>query len=259
MATPLSPEYLKKRAKNLLRPLIPAHRRFIRSGEHFRLGGEREVHELPSLVTAGSVAVDVGAHIGDYTYSLCKAVAPGGQVIAVEPLPDLARFLIRATKKLGLPVTVLNCALSAQPGHAELSVPLNDGLEDLGFATLVPRVSGGKTVRVEVRRLDDVCSDVAGKISFVKIDVEGHELDVLRGSEAMIKLHRPNLLIEIEQRHSLVPISETFAYVLSLGYRGEFIEEDKTRHPLDEFQTQTHQTSRLGQKSYISNFIFRPI
>jgi FkbM family methyltransferase len=259
MAPSLSPEYLKKRAKNLLRPLIPAHRRFVRSGEHFRLGGEREVHELPALVTAGSTVVDVGAHIGDYTYSLCKAVAPGGHVIAIEPLPNLARFLVHATKKLGLPVTVLNCALSAQPGHAELRVPLNDGLEDFGFATLVPRVTGGKMIRVELKRLDDVCGDVSGKISFVKIDVEGHELEVLRGGEAVIKKHRPNLLIEIEQRHSPVPIAETFAHVLSLGYLGEFIEEDKTHHPLSEFETEKHQTSRLGQRSYISNFIFRPV
>ena len=145
MSTSLSPEYLKQRAKRLLRPLIPAHRRFVRAGEYFLVHGEREVHELSSLVTPGSAAVDVGAHIGDYTYSLCKAVAPGGQVIAIEPLPDLAQTLARATKKLGLPVTVLNCALSSQTGLAELRVPLNHGLEDLGFATLVPRVTAAKS------------------------------------------------------------------------------------------------------------------
>ena len=259
MATTLSPEYLKKRAKHLLRPLIPAHRRFVRAGECFLLGGEREVHELPSLVEPGSVVVDVGAHIGDYTYSLCKAVAPGGHVIAVEPLPNLARSLARATEKLRLPVTVLNCALSAQPGEAELRVPLNDGMEDFGFATLVPRVTGGKVIRVELKTLDDVCSDVKGKISFIKIDVEGHELDVLRGGGAVIKKHRPILLIEIEQRHSPVPIKETFDHVLSLGYRGEFLEADKTHHPLSEFETEKHQTARLHTREYISNFIFRPV
>lgn len=254
----LSPQYLKKHAKAALRRFVPAHVRFVRAGKTFLIGGEREVHLLPTLVTPGSVAIDVGANVGDYTYSLCQAVGPAGRVIAIEPLPDLAEVLTRATRKLALPVTVINCALSSQQGEAELRVPKRDGLREVGFATLVPRISGGDLVRVELRRLDDVCQTVEGKISFIKIDVEGHELDVLRGGERTIREHHPNLLVEIEQRHSLIPIRQTFDYIISLGYRGEFMEEDGTHRPLESFDIQTHQTGRLGNRSYISNFIFRP-
>jgi FkbM family methyltransferase len=251
--------YLKNRTRAVVRRFIPAHRRFIRAGEFFLRGGEREVHELSKLVEPGSVAVDVGAHIGDYTYSLCRQLGPNGRVIAVEPLPDLARVLTRATTKLRLPVTVINCALSSKAGEAQLRMPVDNGLEKKGFATLVPRIEGGKTFRVELRRLDDICQNVEGKISFIKIDVEGHELDVLRGGEETIKRHRPNLLVEIEQRHSPVPISETFQFITSLGYRGEFVEEGGARAPLSSFTVETHQTARLGQRSYISNFIFLPV
>ncbi len=254
----LSLQYLTKRAKAALRRFVPAHVRFVRAGKSFLIDGEREVHLLSTLVTPGSVAIDVGANVGDYTYSLCRAVGPGGRVIAIEPLPDLAQVLTRAARKLALPLTVINCALSSQQGEAELRVPKSDGLRQPGFATLVPRISGGDVVRVELRRLDDVCQAIEGKISFIKIDVEGHELDVLRGGERAIKQHRPNLLVEIEQRHSPTPIAQTFDYILSLGYRGEFVEEEGTLRPIETFDIQTHQTGRLGKRSYISNFIFRP-
>src|SRR5690349_13141846 len=106
-----APAYVVNRSKDVLRDLLPAHRRFIRAGEAFLRAGEREVHQLSRLVQPGSIAIDVGAHIGDYTYSLCKHVGSGGQVIAIEPVADLAAMLERATRTLSLPVTVHNCAL----------------------------------------------------------------------------------------------------------------------------------------------------
>jgi FkbM family methyltransferase len=252
--------YAKNRLKEILRPFIPAHVRFRRAGEGFLRGGEREVHELGRLVTPGTTAVDVGAHIGDYTYSLCKHVGPNGHVIAVEPLPDLARMLTKATAKLNLPVTVVNCALSTQPGEAELRVPWEGGERMAGYATLESRetAEGGQVFRVKVRTLDDVCAGAASRISFIKIDVEGHELSVLRGGIEMLKKHRPNLLIEIEQRHSAVPIGETFAFIESQGYRGEFLTPDRQPHELSEFKMDVHQPENAARGQYVSNFIFMP-
>ncbi len=252
------PAYLKNKAKSFLRRFIPAHRRFVRAGESFLIGGEREVHELGSLAMPGTVVVDVGAHIGDYTYSLCRAIGPNGRVIAIEPQPDLARMLTKAVTKLQLPVTVVNCALSSKPGKATLRMPTENGAAKQGFATLVPRIEGGKSFDVQLRTLDDICQPAA-KISFIKIDVEGHELEVLRGGEETLRTHRPNLLIEVEQRHSTTPIAGTFDFVTSLGYAGEFIEADGSHQPLSTFSVETHQTGRLGMKNYISNFIFRPV
>jgi FkbM family methyltransferase len=254
--------YLKNRAREVLRRLRPAHVRFTRAGESFLAGGEREVHELPALVAPGSVALDVGAHIGDYTYSLCRAVGANGRVIAVEPIPDLARMLERATRRLRLPVTVLNCALSADPGQADLLIPVNNGRRAAGYATLERRVgTRGQVHRVALRRLDDVCRDLTARLSFAKIDVEGHELQVLRGATETLARHRPNLLIEIEQRHSTVPISETFDFLRSSGYRGVFLGADGSRRPLEEFDIATHQPANLGgtgSTGYVSNFIFLP-
>jgi FkbM family methyltransferase len=253
--------YLKNRVKEILRPFIPAHVRFVRAGEGFLRGGEREVHELGRLVAPGTTAVDVGAHIGDYTYSLCKHVGAGGHVISVEPLPDLARMLVRATQKLKLPVTVVNCALSTEPGEAELRVPWASGERMAGYATLESREKavGGQVFRVKVRTLDEVCASAPSRISFIKIDVEGHELSVLRSAVETLKKHRPNLLIEIEQRHSPGTIAETFSFVTAQGYRGEFLTPDRRRHELSEFKPDVHQQpGNSGRGQYVSNFIFTP-
>jgi FkbM family methyltransferase len=254
-------EYLKNRAKDLIRPWIPAHRRFLKEGRAFLVDGEREVHELPSLIEPGTVAVDVGSHLGSYTYALCRLLGADGQVIAIEPIPDLAGMLSRAARKLNLPVVVHNCALSSTEGQADLLVPVRRGKKAVGFASLERKnASAGQLYRVPVRRLDDLCRDVNKRISFIKIDVEGHELKVLAGGTETLRRHRPNLLIEIEQRHSPAPIGQTFSFLTSMGYRGEFLDPEGARIPLEEFDVEQHQTRRLdqvGTRYYVSNFIFR--
>jgi hypothetical protein len=114
-------------------------------------------------------------------------------------------------------------------------------------------------VRVPVRRLDDLAADIAGRISFVKIDVEGGELGVLRGATATIARHRPALLIEIEARHSLVPVTETFAFITDFGYQGSFIDAGR-RRPLAEFDPAIHQRAADVDASdrYVNNFLFLP-
>lgn len=253
--------YARNRAKDVVRRMIPAHVRFERAGRAFLADGEREVHLLHELVEPGTTAVDVGANVGDYTYALGQAVGLAGRVISVEPIPDLARMLARATRRLGWPVTVVNAALSAEAGVARLFVPTENGRRKTGFATLEPRRERGTVHEVPLRRLDDVCADVPGRISFVKIDVEGHELGVLRGGAETLRRHRPNQLIEIEQRHSSVPIGQTFEWLSGAGYRGEFLGEDGAPQALATFDVERHQTSRLdrvGTPGYVSNFIFYP-
>ena len=182
-----------------------------------------------------------------------------GRVVAIEPLPDLAKMLTRAVDHLHLPVTVYNCALSSKEGEADLRVPVVNGGRAAGFATLENRDFEGKSYHVKLRRLDDICRDHPGRLSFIKIDVEGHELEVLRGSIETLA-RRPNLLIEIEQRHSTVPITDTFEFLKSHGFRGEFLDENSKPHPLEEFDPTKHQiVEKVGTDHYVSNFIFRPI
>jgi hypothetical protein len=73
---------------------------------------------------------------------------------------------------------------------------------------------------VPALRLDDYALD---RVGFIKIDVEGHELAVLKGAEATIRGSMPSLLVEIEERHSLCGIQNVTAFLTGLRYEGFFV------------------------------------
>jgi hypothetical protein len=87
-------------------------------------------------------------------------------------------------------------------------------------------------------------------------------MEVLRGAVETLRRHRPNLLIEIEQRHSPTPILKTFQWLDALGYAGELLDPDGGgRRPLSEFDVAEHQEGRrrlIAERRYVSSFIFRP-
>ena len=258
-------ESLTCRARRLITGLIPSHVRFQRAGRRFLIDGEAEVHELPTLVEPGTVAIDVGALMGDYSYSLCKLVGPKGRVIAIEPQAEYARLLRAAALRLRLPMTVLECALSSRAGVAELCVPVVGGRKKSGFASLDHGSATARKSRVNLRRLDEVAAEVEGRISFLKVDVEGHELDVLKGGSETLKRHRPNLLIEIEQRHSPVPIAATFEFLREHNYTGHYLDQG-ARVPLAQFDPAANaELAGAGGPfepnlpGYLFNFIFVPI
>jgi hypothetical protein len=91
----------------------------------------------------------------------------------------------------------------------------------------------------------------------IKIDVEGHQLAVLRGGVRTIVRDHPVLCIEIEQRHSTTPIQEQFAVLCGLGYVGFFLRESRLC-PIREFSYEIHQAPYLPMAGpgYVNNFLF---
>jgi hypothetical protein len=120
-----------------------------------------------------------------------------------------------------------------------------------------------ETVGVEVQRLDDALGpDAERPISFVKCDVEGHELAVLRGADAVLA-RRPAILIEVEQRHQDTPIEEVFEHLETRGYDG-YIVRDGSLRPIAEFDVERDQLAFLKPNAifsaapagYLHNFLF---
>lgn len=202
---------------------------------------------LSALVPPGSVAVDAGANRGLYTYWIARR---SSAVHSFEPITACADYMRRAR----LPrVHVHAAALSAADGVASLWVP-----ELEGEASLSPRV-GGEPIEVQAIALDSLRLDNVG---FVKIDVEGHELEVLEGAARTIRDQRPLLFIEIEQRHHPgQPVEEVIDRVLGLGYAGASFLLGGTWHSLSEFDAATHQIAEQHDVSggrYGCNFLFSP-
>jgi FkbM family methyltransferase len=173
---------------------------------------ENELLGLAELVGPGAVCVDVGSAAGIYTQLLAELAGPTGRVLSVEPLsfahPGWSRVLDAYRRDT---VSRHRLALGAEPGNATMSVPAGRHGLVTGRSFLAVRTNGvgsnaqfaGQVrVDVEVETLDRLV-DRAGLrgLDFVKIDVEGGELAVLRGGRSAIDEFRPALLVEIEERH----------------------------------------------------------
>lgn len=229
-----------------------ARRQFWNS---FHRTGEWELKELSRYVPRDRLAIDVGGNIGIYSYHM-RRLSRG--VITFEPNPVYAARL----RSIGLGRRLQEVALSDHAGAAELRIPIWEGHEAPGMASLeaaaVPQTTLARTVPVALRRLDDY---VFGPIGFIKIDVEGHEEGVLRGAAETIQRDRPTLLIEIEERHN--PGGLDRVRRLLAGYDGFFF-VDGQRRPLGEFDPTVHQrdedidsacTARRASP-YVNNFLF---
>lgn len=173
---------------------------------------EPEVGGLDHHIDHGDVCVDIGAEYGLYTFSLAALTGPTGRVFAVEPHPSLAKWLILAARALRVDaVTVVASALGDRSGHTELSVPRRYWLPVHGRSYIVAGATsdGANTEFQSSRRspvrmdtLDDMCrSHSLDHIDFVKADVEGAEMAVLKGGVDILRRSRPKILVEIEQRH----------------------------------------------------------
>jgi FkbM family methyltransferase len=210
---------------------------------------DRELSLVPGLVRPGSRAIDVGANLGVYTYALWKL---GAEVEAFEPLSSMAAGLRAFARPR---IRVHEVALSSTPGRQKLHFPTGDhGTLDLGRGSLSSSSTLQGGVEVTVRTLDEYdFTDV----SFIKIDVEGHESAVLEGASRTLAKNRPNLLVEIEQRHLAVPVGTVLKGLLDQDYQGYFVQRGQLKS-IKDFSWETHQRDVLDTPDYVNNFIFTP-
>jgi FkbM family methyltransferase len=221
--------------------------------DKFRGNLEPELSLLPHLINKGDKAIDIGANRGSYVYKLYQI---GASVDSYEPNPSCASVLIEWSKGKQS-IKVYQVALSSEPGTAMLHIPCDSsGLEHDSSGSLNSNVAGhSRAIAVTKARLDDINLT---PVALVKIDVEGHEHDVITGSLQTIRDFRPSILVEIESRHSIRPIHETFALIKSLGYEGFFLDHDCIRN-LSSFKPEKHQvldSKSLPLEPYVNNFLF---
>ena len=211
----------------------------------------------------GDAVVDAGANWGLYSARLARIVGRGGAVDAFEPHPAHAGTL-HALAARSPQLTIHAAALSSRPGTARLFVPIVAGRPVTALARLDAPPPGVEhdVVDVQVTTLDDALSGRRPP-SFVKIDVEGQELALLRGAARMLRATRPTLLVEIEQRHQERPIAETFALLAQHGYAGHYFSPGGLV-PIEQFDVERDQlahvrpgVSEYGMPAgYVADFLF---
>jgi FkbM family methyltransferase len=216
-----------------------------------------EIAFLRETLKSGEIAVDIGAHKAGYSYWMLHEVGRTGQVFAFEPQPELAQYLNRIKVVFGFQNYIINhCGLSSNIGEMMLAVP-SAGVSP--GASLEPGLltDAAQTYSVSVDTLDHYFAAFPNlKISFIKCDVEGHELEVFRGGESLLRRDHPVLMFECEERHHRRYTSEdVFDFLIMLGYQGFFFHRGKLE-PL--WRLGELGTPPFGSPDYVNNFVFRP-
>lgn len=158
------------------------------------LDGIYESRELAALARevfpacqAGSTALDIGAHIGNHTVFFARHFR---RVVAFEPIPAVAALLKFNTVEFGNAVHVVEAGLSE--ASAKLNFSVND--RNLGASRITDEATD---TSIEVKALDDLVEELELQdVSFVKIDVEGHEDKVLAGARGLLESNGPIIALE---------------------------------------------------------------
>lgn len=212
------------------------------------------------LVQPGDLVIDAGANIGYVTLLLSSWVGLEGKVVSFEPVPQTFELLSHNLRRLKLKnVTAINLGLSSESGTVRMRIPSDkDGSGNYYEASIVDAhrdQETGVSTMVEVGRLDSFLPVIPRRLSFIKVDVEGHELEVLQGGEMILRSVKPALLVEIsgdpdmagsktQKLFNLLAGMEYKAYLLKNGVLQERIHGEI---PGDSFFLQEIHRRRLAE------------
>jgi FkbM family methyltransferase len=190
---------------------------------------------LQSQNTSGWTCFDAGANVGAITLALAKLTGPDGKVYSFEPGPPNLRRLrenLNLNPELSKRVEMIAAGAGSTPGELywaeEKGNPGNALLGNTG------------THEIKIITLDDFVREHAiSKLDFMKIDVEGMELEVMQGAAETLRRFRPMLYFETLPRYTKTGAGATFAdmqnfLVKELGYTLHRIDSQGRLHPQDE-------------------------
>lgn len=173
---------------------------------------EPEYVLLPTFLRPGDWVLDVGANVGHYTRRMSDLVGSAGRVIAFEPVPTTFALLAANARCFRhANVTLINAAASDATASAGVRIPdFAEGLRNYYQASL--QGQGPAELTILTIAIDALA--LPSRVRLAKIDVEGHELPVLRGMQALLRRDRPVLVVETSSR-------EVVDLLRGLGYDTE--------------------------------------
>ena len=209
-----------------------------RANRYLNNNTEKELSLLPDLVDRKKASIDIGVYRGVYSYFLSDLT----EYVYPFEANNLLQIKLISAFKNKKNVKVENLALSSSSGTAELRVTIRDAYADyddeqkyeLGIATLHSENKLNNKNYETIKNIKKITLDEYNflhKIGFIKIDVEGHELEIIRGGKNFLEYHRPVMLIEIEERHAGKSPIDIINEICSHGYNC-FIVNEKTMRAL---------------------------
>ncbi|TWP22895.1 FkbM family methyltransferase [Apibacter muscae] len=223
---------------------------------------EYEFLYLSEYLKPNNVFFDVGSNVGSYLYYVEKIIG-SNHIYGFEPNP----YLFKRTKHLFPSVHLEHLALCNTQGTLTFKVPSINNEEISTRGTLKTEYvedneTSFKLLGVPADTLDNyVNKNHIKKIDFLKIDVEGAEMDVIAGGINAIQKFKPILIVEVEERHhNQESVWKVIQPILKLGYDPYFW--DKNSFQLKNFtsmvDTNQKNSDIQNKKQYLNNFIFLP-
>lgn len=189
---------------------------------------------LMNLSFKGKTVYDVEAHIGTYTLFFARAAGEEGRIFAFEPNPDNYRCILDNIRINNFNnIFLRQIAIGKTRGRVNLSVPVFDTSSSSISVEIKKDLFPNnkiKTFEVWIDSLDNIVT-ADEKPDFIKIDVEGLELEVLEGAEKILKLYKPELFIEIHGANIKKWVNNArkiVGFVRNLGYTVYSVELGRT-------------------------------
>jgi FkbM family methyltransferase len=181
---------------------------------------EREIEFWRNGIQAGMTVIDVGANAGVYTFSAAQRVGATGLVLAIEPFSQCVAYLNETCRVNQFDwVKVCAGAASDRNGNAKLSLSSASELNELISEEEGQTRDASSFEEVECFTLDSLIEKYGvSRVDFLKIDAEGHELQVLKGCDRILTEFAPIILYEniAGRQGSNLPVAD---YLRSIGYQ----------------------------------------
>jgi FkbM family methyltransferase len=156
---------------------------------------------LRAWLEPGRVFIDVGANVGVITLAASSWVGATGRVIAIEPSSrEFARLERHVRLNALTNVSTVRAAVAATSGPRTLRVASSAtaGGNTLGSHFAYAEMEATGVERVEAVTLDELASRLRlERVDVVKLDIEGAEVEALRGASDLLRRHRPSLVVEV--------------------------------------------------------------
>lgn len=222
---------------------------------------EFEMLLLPYFLNPASIFFDVGCNIGSFTLIANKTISQH-QIHAFEPIPELNVRL----HKLFPSANIHLLALSNAKLKTQFKIPKINHTQLLTRGTLntsyvEANEQGFITIDVQTNTLDNfIIENNIQKIDVIKIDVEGHEHEVIKGAVNTFSNFKPVLIIEIEQRHHTIDMATIMNDIKQMGYRCFYFDNQifKIVELLQDAKDLQNKAHFEKSRKYVHNFIFIP-
>lgn len=183
---------------------------------------EAEIEKLIAIsLLEGDSALDIGANIGLQSLRMARYAGKNGKILAFEPLAHLRdKFLKNVQLNRFNNVSLFPFALSDKESNLEYAI--NENIWNQGTFSLSHTPKGNNTQTINVKIGDNLVEITnLKKLTLIKIDVEGHEFNVLKGLTKTLERFKPRLIFEYDKNYwaaNNYNIADCFNFLTNLNY-----------------------------------------